>query len=120
MTIPFPIPKCIRSSVSRLLIRTRVRHEHRTITNDTDVGEKYIEDTEESNRVLYWHRLPIDFVTLPPAVVLLLLAMGVLRPEDIRTGITGSGGVRPLDIMALFLSLVRSSHPCERFILKLI
>lgn len=73
--------------------------------------EPTVEITEARENFLHWHRLPVDFLTLPPTVVLLLLAIGVLTPEDMRTGITGSGGVRPLDIMALFLSLVSNIDP---------
>ena len=37
---------------------------------------------------------------------MLLLATGVLHGREVRDGIAGTSGVEPLDIMALFISLV--------------
>lgn len=40
VTIPFPVPKCVRRLILRLLVQFRVRHEQRNSTNDTMVDEK--------------------------------------------------------------------------------
>ena len=50
--------------------------------------------------------LPIDFTTVPLFSVLLLLATKCIDGHDLRQAIVGEGGVRPLSIMALFISLV--------------
>lgn len=59
-----------------------------------------------SNRRFY---LYLDHRTVPPAVVLIFLAAGVLDTSDVQAGILGANGIKPIDIMALFLSLVY--HP---------
>lgn len=113
VTIPFPLPKCVRNLVSRLLVRMRIRHAHTdsTVENNANVSKVNTDTALQERRTsrLHWHRLPIDFVTLPPVIVLLLLAIGVLSPADMRTGITGSGGVHPISIMSLFISLVSNT-----------
>ena len=50
--------------------------------------------------------IPIDFTTVPLFSVLLLLAAKCIDGHDLRRGIVGDGGVKPLSIMALFISLV--------------
>ena len=54
--------------------------------------------------------LPIDFTTVPVFSVLLLLATKCIDGHDLRRGIVGEDGVKPLSIMALFISLVRIEH----------
>lgn len=56
--------------------------------------------------VVIWRKITIGFQTAPLVAVLLLLATGVLHGKEIREGITGTSGIEPLDIMALFISLV--------------
>ena len=53
-----------------------------------------------------WHKTAIDFQTAPLIAVLLLLATGSLKGSDVRKGIVGTNEVEPLNIMALFVSLV--------------
>ncbi|GFZ46418.1 hypothetical protein JCM24511_04665 [Saitozyma sp. JCM 24511] len=50
-----------------------------------------------------WH-LPIDLATAPVIGVLLLLASTCIPGSVVRDGIVGTGGVRPYDIMTLFIS----------------
>lgn len=50
--------------------------------------------------------LRLDFTTVPLFAVLLLLATKCIDGYDLRRGIVGEGGVKPLSIMALFISLV--------------
>ena len=50
--------------------------------------------------------LRLDFTTVPLFAVLLLLATKCIDGNDLRRGIVGDGGVKPLSIMALFISLV--------------
>ena len=47
--------------------------------------------------------LRIDFTTVPLFAVLLLLATKCINGHDLRRGIVGDGGVKPLSIMTLFL-----------------
>ncbi|OJT07874.1 hypothetical protein TRAPUB_1224 [Trametes pubescens] len=49
--------------------------------------------------------IPLNFITIPLASVLLLLATRVFNSQTVRDGIVGTGGVSPLNIMALFISL---------------
>lgn len=50
--------------------------------------------------------LHLNFITVPLLSVLILLATGAINGTVIRDGIVGANGVKPLDIMALFISLV--------------
>ncbi|EED85293.1 predicted protein, partial [Postia placenta Mad-698-R] len=47
----------------------------------------------------------LNFITVPLLSVLILLATGAINGTVIRDGIVGANGVKPLDIMALFISL---------------
>ncbi|CDO72597.1 hypothetical protein BN946_scf184985.g16 [Trametes cinnabarina] len=49
--------------------------------------------------------LHLNFITIPFISVLILLAAGVFGAGTLRDGIVGTGGVRPLNIMGLFISL---------------
>ena len=53
--------------------------------------------------------LRVDFTTVPLFAVLLLLATKCIDGHDLRRGIVGEGGVKPLSIMAFFISLVWGS-----------
>ncbi|KAI0087338.1 hypothetical protein BDY19DRAFT_246583 [Irpex rosettiformis] len=59
----------------------------------------------ERRPVVIWSSVTIGFQTVPLISVLLLLATGVLHGKEIREGISGTNGIQPLDIMALFISL---------------
>ena len=52
--------------------------------------------------------ISVDSTTVPLFAVLLLLATKCIDGHDLRRGIVGDGGVKPLSIMALFISLVRN------------
>lgn len=49
----------------------------------------------------------LDFRTVPLISVLFLLACRAISLTDVRRGILGADGVKPIDIMSLFISLVR-------------
>ena len=76
--------------------------------NDNNLSQAPVRTRRRATRTIKmrWCAIPVNFVTAPPAAVLLLLATGVLRGSDVREGIVGTGGVQPISIMALFLSLV--------------
>jgi len=57
--------------------------------------------------------LRVDLTTVPLFAVLLLLATKCIDGHDLRRGIVGDGGVKPLSIMALFISLV--CNPSQLF-----
>ncbi|CCM02976.1 uncharacterized protein FIBRA_05091 [Fibroporia radiculosa] len=48
---------------------------------------------------------PLNFISAPLLSVLVLLASGAINGAVVRDGIVGANGVKPLDIMALFISL---------------
>ena len=50
----------------------------------------------------------LNFITVPLLSVLVLLASGVFTGRTVRDGIVGTSGIQPLNIMALFISLVRT------------
>lgn len=55
----------------------------------------------------------LNFITVPLLSVLILLASGAINATVVRNGIVGADGVQPLDIMALFMSLVHDSWLCH-------
>ncbi|KAL7423611.1 hypothetical protein Q5752_001192 [Cryptotrichosporon argae] len=65
--------------------------------HDDSVGEK------QDERAKRWH-VPLNLATAPVIGVLLLLASTCIPGSVVRTGIVGSGGLRPYDIMTLFIS----------------
>ena len=48
----------------------------------------------------------MNYITVPLFAVLLLLATRSIDGTVIKRGIVGADGVKPLNIMALFISLV--------------
>ncbi|OXC64368.1 hypothetical protein AYX13_06184 [Cryptococcus neoformans] len=60
------------------------------------------EDSPEEER----YHIPLDLRTVPVVGVLLLLASTCIPGGVVRRGIVGSGGVRPYDIMVLFVCFV--------------
>ncbi|KAF8314602.1 uncharacterized protein EI90DRAFT_3089590 [Cantharellus anzutake] len=49
--------------------------------------------------------IPIDHSTAPLLAVLVLLSTGSITGREVRDGVLGSDGVKPIDVMALFISL---------------
>ena len=64
------------------------------------------QDPEEDDLLEKQYHFPITLSTAPVIGVLLLLASTSIPGDVVRTGIVGSGGVKPYDIMTLFISLV--------------
>ena len=60
-----------------------------------------------------WY-FPLGLGTSPVIGVLLLLASTCIPGSVVRDGIVGTGGVRPYDIMTLFISFVSSEHGLSR------
>lgn len=60
-------------------------------------------------------QVPIGVSTAPLAAVLLLIAAQVIDGSILKRGILGSDGIKPIDIMALFISLAvsRRTHQAE-------
>ncbi|KAJ4479381.1 hypothetical protein J3R30DRAFT_3289601 [Lentinula aciculospora] len=50
-------------------------------------------------------KIPINLTTTPPAIIAILWASQCLGPTQIRDGIVGTEGVKPYNILILFLSL---------------
>lgn len=48
----------------------------------------------------------LNFITVPLVSVLVLLATSAFDGEIVRRGVIGADGIKPLDILALFISLV--------------
>lgn len=55
----------------------------------------------------FWIKFPLNFQTTPVAAVIFLLATKTASGNDVRHGVVGDNGIQPLNIMALFISLVR-------------
>ncbi|KAG8924968.1 hypothetical protein FRC02_010068 [Tulasnella sp. 418] len=55
-----------------------------------------------SKRIL---RIPFNLVTVPPVSVLFLICAQIVNGTILRKGILGADGIKPIDIMALFISL---------------
>ena len=85
-----PLPKVVNSASHDVLVKFRV-----------------LPRTSEPLRRSY---LPVNFLTGPVFAVLLLLATRAINGVVLRHGILGANGVQPLDIMALFISLVRGPY----------
>jgi hypothetical protein len=59
--------------------------------------------------------LSVNFLSGPMVFVLLLLAVKAINGAVLKLGIIGADGIQPINIMALFISLVRvktSLCPC--------
>jgi Na+/H+ antiporter NhaD/arsenite permease-like protein len=50
-------------------------------------------------------RVPVNFLTAPIVIIAILWAAGCLGPKEIRDGIVGTEGIKPYNILLLFLSL---------------
>lgn len=86
-----PLPSFVIRGLRTLLVSTRLR-------------KATTEDKEEPP----WS-FPLGLETAPVIGVIVLLASTSIPGSVIRDGIVGSGGVRPYDIMTLFISFVRPS-----------
>jgi hypothetical protein len=73
---------------------------------DPDGDQDQNQDPEEDDLLEKKYHFPITLSTAPVIGVLLLLASTSIPGDVVRTGIVGSGGVKPYDIMTLFISLV--------------
>jgi hypothetical protein len=67
------------------------------------VGARIIAPTNKHPKQRH---IRLNLITVPLFSVLLLLAAGVIDGTILRKGIVGADGIKPLDIMALFISLV--------------
>ena len=82
-----PLPRLVVSAIRDALVKCRI-----------------LPRTSEYLRRQY---LPVNFLSAPIMAVLLLLATQAINSGVLRRGILGSDGVQPINIMALFISLVR-------------
>jgi hypothetical protein len=78
----------------------------RSTNPDPDGDQDQNQDPEEDDLLEKQYHFPITLSTAPVIGVLLLLASTSIPGDVVRTGIVGSGGVKPYDIMTLFISLV--------------
>ncbi|OSC98422.1 hypothetical protein PYCCODRAFT_999447 [Trametes coccinea BRFM310] len=83
-----PVPFSISRAIRHALVSARVLPEN--------------PDEPQAAKRTYLH---FNFITVPLISVLILLAAGVFDAGTLRDGIVGTGGVRPLNIMGLFISL---------------
>ena len=109
------------------LTRKAIRHYcHLSISHSTPKGHcirfsrcasvvkfRIFPRTSEPLRRAY---LPVNSLSGPLLVVLLLLATRAINGVVLRYGILGANGVQPLNIMALFISLVRGQSVIDRVI----
>jgi hypothetical protein len=78
----------------------------RSTDPDGNQDQDQDQDPEEDDLLEKQYHFPITLSTAPVIGVLLLLASTSIPGDVVRTGIVGSGGVKPYDIMTLFISLV--------------
>ncbi|KAI0667127.1 hypothetical protein C8Q78DRAFT_1176287 [Trametes maxima] len=82
------IPTVFAGAIQRILVRARIVPEQQYPSHN--ISPK---------------RIHLNFITVPLASTILLLVTGVFDGQTVRDGIVGTGGVQPLNIMALFISL---------------
>ena len=82
-----PLPRFVVSAFRNVLVKCRI----------------ILPRTSEPLRRRY---VTVNFLSAPIMAILLLLATQVIDSGVLRRGILGSDGVRPINIMALFVSLV--------------
>ncbi|WVQ71479.1 hypothetical protein IAR50_001017 [Cryptococcus sp. DSM 104548] len=75
------------------------KNDHTDITSEDFSPQQAVDEGIQTKR-LY---IPIDLRTAPVIGVIILLASTCIPGSVVRRGIVGSGGVRPYDIMTLFL-----------------
>ncbi|KAJ3004712.1 hypothetical protein NUW54_g4687 [Trametes sanguinea] len=84
LPVPFPLTRAVRHTL---------------------VGARVLPENPEGPQAIKRTYLHLNFITVPLISVLILLAAGVFDAGTLRDGIVGTGGVRPLNIMGLFISL---------------
>ena len=82
-----PLPRRVTNALVNLLVKIRAMSE-----------------PERPSRTRH---IPLNYITVPLVSVLVLLASGAIDGSVIKRGIIGADGVKPINIMALFISLVR-------------
>lgn len=75
------------------------------LIHDALVSLRIIPPSSDSSR-LHRRYFRVNFITVPLISVLVLLACGAIDGTTVRRGIIGADGVQPINIMALFISLV--------------
>ena len=82
------------------------------------VNCRAIPSTSEPPRRQY---LYVNYLSAPIIAVLLLLATQAINGTVLRHGIFGADGIQPINIMALFISLVRDQriYPALRLMMRL-
>ncbi|OBZ69579.1 hypothetical protein A0H81_10097, partial [Grifola frondosa] len=85
LPLRLPAPKVISSFIRLTLVVLRVVPPHISFVER-----------------LYLH---LNYITVPLISVLILLATGAINGTVVRNGIVGADGIKPLEIMALFISL---------------
>lgn len=81
-----PIPHVLTAQVTNLLVRYKV--------------------IPPRSRPSRRHHVHLNFITVPLVAVLILLASRAIDGTVLKRGIVGADGVKPINIMALFISLV--------------
>ncbi|KAI0794150.1 hypothetical protein C8Q74DRAFT_560085 [Fomes fomentarius] len=77
-----------------------LKNARRALTALHILPERHAHDSPLKTRHIH-----LNFITVPLASVLILLAAGVFHGRTLRDGIVGANGIQPLNIMALFISL---------------
>ena len=95
-TSPTPIPPAPTTELNRAAPSTS--------TSNAQPPSEPERDSDDLLEKRY--HFPINLSTAPVIGVFLLLASTSIPGDVVRTGIVGSGGVKPYDIMTLFISLV--------------
>ncbi|KIP03230.1 hypothetical protein PHLGIDRAFT_497949 [Phlebiopsis gigantea 11061_1 CR5-6] len=83
-------------------LRATIPHVITTSATNLLVNYKIMPSRSRPYKTLHLH---FNFITVPLAAVLILLASKAIDGTVVKSGIVGADGVKPINIMALFISL---------------
>ena len=106
--VPVPVPTPALVFAAKAAVHLRFCH---PTGSCCEKHPKIFKQNDDLKTFVHWYKVTVGFQTAPLAAVLLLLAAGAIHGTEVREGITGTSGVQPLDVMALFISLVSLRFP---------
>ncbi|GAA6049333.1 hypothetical protein JCM3770_007292, partial [Rhodotorula araucariae] len=109
--ISIPVPRTVSAPLLRLAVRVRLVDPPQSVgpapaSNPSVADAPSIRDDPHPDPVCAWRlSLPLDLRTAPVVGCIFLLATTVINGSVVREGIVGQDGVRPYDVLVLFISL---------------
>lgn len=93
LPVGLPVPHRLTAQITKILVRTHL------ISPPTRPQRR--------------RHIRLNYITVPLLAVLILLASGAIDGQVLKRGIVGADGVKPINIMALFISLVSKVFVCS-------